>query len=58
MAEVEFMNGTDHQITYHPYPLSKNKILVRFINLADRFDLKSTDTKYIDVYKFAETFYK
>lgn len=31
---------------------------MRFVNLADRFDISSQETKYIDVIKFAETFYK
>ena len=45
-------------MTYHTFALDKNKILVRFTNLADRFDLKSSDSTYINVTKFAETFYQ
>jgi hypothetical protein len=42
------------------YPLSKNKILVRFENLADRFDTNITSddsTTYIDVERFAHQLY-
>ena len=40
-------------------PLGKNKILARFENLADKFDVKgnSTNTKYLNVVKFAQAFY-
>jgi len=44
-------------MTYHTFALGKNKILVRFTNLADRFDLRSQDTTFVNVTKFAETFY-
>jgi len=47
------------QITYHIIPLDKHKILARFENLGDKFDLGSQqETKYIDVYQFAEKFWE
>lgn len=33
--------GEGAYITYHAFPVEKNKILVRFTNLADRFDQSS-----------------
>jgi len=47
-----------NSLTYHTLPLSKNKILVRFENLADKFDLKQMNMPYIDVIRFAKQFYK
>jgi hypothetical protein len=47
-------------MAYQMYPLSKNKILVRFENLADRFDTNITSddsTAYIDVERFAHQLY-
>lgn len=53
----DFEIGDDTAMTYHTFALGKNKILVRFTNLADRFDLRSQDTTFVNVTKFAETFY-
>lgn len=40
-------------------PLGKHKILARFENLGDRLDLGSSqETKYINVYQFAEKFWE
>lgn len=47
------MDGGSNDITYTATPLQKNQILVRFTNLADRFDNLSKDVQYLDVYKFA-----
>ena len=45
-------------ITYHVFPVDKKKILVRFENLADRFDeVNSNEVKYLDLNKFAQSFY-
>lgn len=53
-VQVDFnTEGDTNDITYTATPLQKNQILVRFTNLADRFDKNSNDVKYLDVYKFA-----
>ena len=58
LIEYGIDQNKDKQITYHTIPLAKHKILARFENLGDRFDLGSQiDTKYIDVYLFAEKFW-
>ena len=48
---------TSPEVTYRIFPLDKNKVLVRFTNLADRFDSKVKDVEYIDVQRFAEELY-
>lgn len=45
------------EVTYRIFPLGKNKVLVRFTNLADRFDSKVKDVEYMDVEKFAKELY-
>ena len=45
------------EVTYRIFPLAKNKVLVRFTNLADRFDSKVKDVEYMDVEKFAKELY-
>lgn len=42
------------QLTYQVFPLKKNKIMVRFENLADRFDVKSNLTEFLNIRKFAQ----
>jgi len=38
-TEVKFLaEDKKSTILYHTYPMGKNKIMVRFTNLADRFD--------------------
>jgi len=47
-------------MAYQMYPLGKNKIIVRFENLADRFDTNVTSedsTSYIDIERFAYQLY-
>jgi len=41
-------------LTYRIFPLAKNKVLVRFTNLADRFDSGNKDVEYVDVEGFAK----
>ena len=50
--------GDGSEITYHSFPLGKNKILVRFTNLADRFDTFTQQNSFVNVTNFAHTFYK
>jgi len=45
------------EVTYRIFPLGKNKVLVRFTNLADRFDSKVKDVEYMNVEKFAKELY-
>jgi hypothetical protein len=43
MAQIKYIGDEDHnQVTYHTFPLGRNKILVRFENMADRFDNDET----------------
>lgn len=44
-------------MTYRIFPLSKNKVLVRFTNLADIFDSGVKDVEYLDVERFAKELY-
>lgn len=44
-------------VTYHTFPMGKNKIMVRFENMADRFDSDLT-VQQLDLDKFANTFYQ
>ena len=44
-------------MTYRIFPLEKNKVLVRFTNLADRFDNGFKDVDYVDVIRFAKELY-
>jgi hypothetical protein len=54
LAEGLKLNG----ISYQAYPLGKKRILVRFENILDRFDVSNSDTKYVDLIKFAQDFWK
>lgn len=47
-------------VTYRMFPVSKNKILVRFENLADKMDHNQpSDTiRYIDLESFAQSLYQ
>lgn len=44
-------------VSYQAYPLGKKKILVRFENILDRFDVSNSETKYIDLINFAKDFW-
>lgn len=59
-SQIQLFKGNQSMssLTYHTFPLGLNKILVRFENLADRFDHLQSDTKYINVKQFASQFYK
>ena len=47
----------DAALVYRAFPLARNKILVRFENIADRFDGKmAAETRYIDMQSFATQF--
>lgn len=59
-AAAETDGGVKGIMAYQMYPLGKNKILVRFENLADRFDTNVTSedsTTYIDLERFAHQLY-
>ena len=43
--------------TYRAFPLQKNQILVRFENLADRFDKHSTSNWFVNIENFAGQLY-
>lgn len=45
------------QGTYRAFPLQKNQILVRFENLADRFDAQSNSSEFVNVDSFARDLY-
>ena len=45
------------QGTYRLLPFAKNQILVRFENLADRFDSHSNETSYINLKEFADNIF-
>lgn len=53
-----FGQNSTNFVTYNVRPLAKDKIMVRFENLADRFDPKSTSIKYLDVQNFAKEFFQ
>ena len=59
-SQIQLFQGNQSisSLTYHVLPLDQNKILVRFENLADRFDHLQQDTKFVNVKKFATQFYK
>mgnify|MGYP006090457833 CR=1 FL=1 len=49
---------TDNQMVYKAFPVKRNQILVRFENLADKFDSKTAYvSRLIDVKQFAREFY-
>jgi hypothetical protein len=43
--------------TYRLLPFAKNQVMVRFENLADRFDSHSNETTYLDLNEFASNLY-
>jgi hypothetical protein len=45
------------QGTYRLFPFAKNQVMVRFENLADRFDAQSTVTQYINLNEFANNLF-
>lgn len=49
-------------MTFRIHPLEKNKILLRVVNLADRFDIYHEDQqhaeKFVNVMKFAKNFWQ
>lgn len=53
---VQVSDVQTQSLIYRAFPLGRNKILLRFENIADRFDTKSQETKYIDVQAFAKNF--
>jgi len=44
---------TNNDLTYHTFPLAKNKILLRLENMADRFDHNVSKVNYVDIKAFA-----
>jgi len=44
--------------TYRMIPIAKNQVMVRFENLADRFDSHTKDTSYVNLTEFASNLYK
>lgn len=58
LTQVKYLlNETNDYVTYHTFPEGKNKILVRFENIADRLD-SDTAVQQLDVNLFAKTFYE
>jgi len=48
----------DDQMTYRLFPVSKGKVLVRFENMQDRFDLSPKHQNLnVNIYKFARSLY-
>jgi len=48
----------DNQMVYRAFPIKRNQILVRFENIADKFDSKTAYvSRLIDVRQFAKEFY-
>jgi hypothetical protein len=44
--------------TYRLLPFAKNQVMVRFENLADRFDSHSNETSFINLNEFASNLYE
>lgn len=55
-SSTEFEDVQTQSLIYRAFPLGRNSILVRFENIADRFDPKGIETKFIDVDAFAKNF--
>jgi hypothetical protein len=60
--DYSFLSGDNkgpNSFKFEVFPVKRNKILVRFENIGDLFDLKniqnedSNSTYFVDVYKFA-----
>jgi len=51
-------NKTDNDLTFHTFPLAKNKILLRIENIADKFDYNISKVNVVDIKSFAQQFYK
>lgn len=50
--------ATDNQMIYKAFPLKRNQILVRFENIADKFDSKTAYVnRLLDIKQFAKEFY-
>jgi len=51
-------DGITGTVAVHAFPLEKNKVLVRFTNLADRFDVKTRGMHAaVDVEKWSMEFF-
>ena len=58
-SNIDFGQDKSHSLQYQAFPLGKNKIMVRFENLADKFDIDTAfSIKYFDVKKFTTQFYQ
>lgn len=55
---VTLSNKTDNDLTFHTFPMAKNKILLRIENIADRFDYNISKVNVVDIKSFAQQFYK
>lgn len=55
---VTLSNKTENDLTFHTFPMAKNKILVRIENLADKFDHNISMVNLVDIKSFAQSFYK
>jgi len=51
-------DGSNDVLVYRAFPMAKNQIMVRFENLADKFDTKTSFmVRYLNVRKFAQQFF-
>lgn len=55
-ASADVEDVQTQSLVYRAFPLARNQILVRFENIADRFDPKGIETKFIDVEAFSKNF--
>lgn len=55
---VTLSNKTDNDLTFHTFPMAKNKILLRIENIADKFDFNISKINVVDIKSFAQQFYK
>lgn len=60
LAQLEVVDETGSRndpflaIESWTFPVKKNQIIARFANLADRFDFKGLQTRYVNVHSFAQ----
>lgn len=48
---------SDPSLTYHVFPLARNKILLRLINLEDKYDGPQAKTTYVSINDIANELY-
>ena len=59
LAQIQYLaeGEKENVVTYHTFPLGRNKILARFENMNDRFDNDET-VQWLDMETFAKSFYQ